>query len=68
MSDISVEEEKELINFEGIEIIDLFEHYSEIDAVECIDINSDKKKNILIKMSESKKNFDNKSKSTYSKN
>ena len=44
MSDISVEEEKELINFEGIEIIDLFEHYSEIDAVECIDINSDKKK------------------------
>ena len=68
MSDFSDEEEKELINFENLEILDLFEHYSEIYAAECIDINSGKIKNILIKMNESKKNFDDKSNSTYSKN
>ena len=67
MSAFSDEEEKELINFESLEILDLFDHYSEIYAAECIDINSGKKKNIIIKMSESKKSFDNKSKSTYSK-
>ena len=68
MSDFSDEEEKELINFESLEILDLFEHYSEIYAAECIDINSGKIKNILIKTNESKKNFDDKSNSTYSKN
>ena len=44
MSAFSDEEEKELINFESLEILDLFDHYSEIYAAECIDINSGKKK------------------------
>ena len=50
MSSFSEEEENELINFENLKILDLFEHDSEIDAVECFDINSGKKKIILIKM------------------
>ena len=44
MSAFSDDEEKELINFESLEIIDLLEHYSEIYSAECIDINSGKKK------------------------
>ena len=50
MSSFSEEEENELINFENLKIFDLFEHDSEIDAAECFDINSGKKKIILIKM------------------
>ena len=44
MSDFSDKEENELVNFENLEILDLFEDDSEIDAAECIDINSGKKK------------------------
>ena len=55
MSDFSDKEENELVNFENLEILDLFEDDSEIDAAECIDINSGKKKIILIKMNKSNK-------------
>ena len=53
MSIFSDEEENELINFENLEILDLFEDDSDFDTAECIDINSGKKKIILIKMSKS---------------
>ena len=55
MSDFSDKEENELVNFENLEILDLFEDDSEIDAAECIDINSGKKKIILIKINKSNK-------------
>jgi len=44
MSTFSEEEENKLINFENLEILDLFEDDSDFDAAECIDINSGKKK------------------------
>ena len=50
MSNFSDEKENELINFENLEILDLFEDDSDFDFAECIDINSGKKK---IKMSKS---------------
>ena len=53
MSTFSDQEENELISFENLEIFELFEDDSEIEAAECIDINSDKKKIILIKMNKS---------------
>ena len=43
MSIFSEEDENELINFENLKILDLFEDDSDIDAAECYDINSDKK-------------------------
>ena len=55
MSTFSDQEENELINFENLEILELFEDDSEIEAAECIDINSGKKKIILIKMNKSNK-------------
>ena len=61
MSIYSEEEENELINFENLKILDLFEDDSEIEYAECIDINSDKKKIILIKMSNNEKIKDAKS-------
>ena len=61
MSIYSEEEENELINFENLKILDLFEDDSEIEYAECIDINSDKKKIILIKMSNTEKIKDAKS-------
>ena len=61
MSIYSEEEENELINFENLKILDLFEDDSEIEYAECIDINSDKKKIILIKMSNIEKIKDAKS-------
>ena len=58
MSIFSNEEENELINFENLEILDLFGSDSEIESAECFDINTDKKKIILIKMSNIGKNDD----------
>ena len=49
MSSFSEEEENELINFENLKILDLFEHDSEIDVAECFDINSGKKKLFQLK-------------------
>ena len=62
MSIFSDEEENELINFENLKILDLFEDHSDIEAAECFDINSDKKKIISIKMDNSEKTNDDKSK------
>ena len=45
----SDEKEKELINFENLEILDLFSDDSDIDAAECININSGKKKLFQLK-------------------
>ena len=67
MSIFSDEEENELINFENLKILDLFEDHSDIEAAECFDINSDKKKIISIKMDNSEKTNDDKSKKTSAK-
>jgi len=61
------EEENELINFENLEILDLFEDDSEIESAECIDINSDKKKIILIKMRNIEKTNDSSNKKNSNK-
>ena len=62
MSIFLTKEENELINFENLEILDLFEDDSEIESAECIDINSDKKQIILIKMKNIEKAIDSRSK------
>ena len=49
MSIFSNEEENELINFENLEILDLFGSDSEIESAECFDINNDKKKLFQLK-------------------
>ena len=64
MSIFLEEEENELVNFENLEILDLFEDDSEIESAECIDINNDKKKIILIKM----RNIEKTNNSTNKKN
>ena len=64
MSILLDEEENELINFQNLEILDLFEDDSEFESAECIDINNDKKKIILIKI----KNIEKTNSSTNKKN
>jgi len=67
MSIFLEEEENELVNFENLEILDLFEDDSEIESAECIDINSDKKKIILIKMRNIEKTNDSSNKKNSNK-
>ena len=67
MSIFSEEDENELINFENLKILDLFEDDSDIDAAECYDKNSDKKKIISIKMDNSEKTNEDKSEKTSAK-